>query len=192
MRFLQDWKTILLRVQYLGFPRKWASVKAWARHTWYYKDPDAFFCMCAFSLEVARAFFPWNGSFSLKQRKIIAFQKPAEILHKWILQVYIRTIVLCSSIGAIKNQESSKVSMAPTSSSGRMTVVGMLLAGSNMHQSSSRSTTRDVRLATTLRCGFKVCMFFSRSKIRTKCTRYLCTPTAKHLLSSRRFPACRW
>ena len=106
MRFLQDWKTIILRVQYLGFPRKWASVKAWARHTWYYKDPDAFFCMCAFSLEVARAFFPWNGSFSLKQRKIIAFQKPAEILHKWILQVYILYSSLFLDWG---NQEISAV-----------------------------------------------------------------------------------
>ena len=48
------------------------------------EDPEAFFCMCAFSLEVAQAFF-----FPEMAGKIIAFQKPAEILHKWILQVYI-------------------------------------------------------------------------------------------------------
>ena len=70
------------------------------------EDPETFFCMCAFSLEVARAFFPWNGSFSLKQRKIIAFQKPAEILHKWILQVYILYSSLFLDWG---NQEISAV-----------------------------------------------------------------------------------
>ena len=53
-------------------------------------------------------------------------------IHTIIYYTYIHTTLLCSWTGAIKkNQQSSKVSMAPTSSSGRMTVVGMLLAGSN-------------------------------------------------------------
>ena len=154
------------------------------------EDADTFFCMCAFSLEVAQAFFPWNGSFSLKQRKIIAFQKPVEILHKWILHVYIRTIVLCSWTGAIKkNQQSSKVSMAPTSSSGRMTVVGMLLAGSNMHQPSPRSTTRDVRLATTLRFGFKVLYVLQPFKDPHAVHTLLTHPDCQALTKFKEFPA---
>ena len=115
-----------------------------------------------------------------------------KVLHS-MLQVY--TTPGASQYWNVATKEthrSSNVSMAPTSSSGRMTVVGMLLSGSNRHQSSSRSTTCVVRLATTLRFGFKVCMFFSCSKIRMKCTSYLCTPIAKHLLSSRKIPAYGW
>ena len=106
MKFLQGWKTVLLRMQHLGFPWKRALVKALVLHTWFYlgfpletgvgqsfsppymvlpEDHDVFFCMCA--LGGSTSIFPWNGNFSLKRQKIIAFRKPAEILHKWILQV---------------------------------------------------------------------------------------------------------
>ena len=62
---LNDWKTILLTMQHLGFPWKWASWKAWAS--------------------------PWNF-FWRKRSKLFACQKPTDVLDSWVLQVSMHVI----------------------------------------------------------------------------------------------------
>ena len=144
--------------------------------------------MVKYRFFVKTRFFTWR---SMKTR----FLSCDMLFYRFLaVMVYIYTTPGASQYWNVATKEthrSSNVSMAPTSSSGRMTVVGMLLSGSR-HQSSRSTVMWDSlrRCDLVSRC-FEVCMFCC-SKIRMKCTSYLCTPIAKHLLSSRKIPAYGW